>query len=234
MGRDQFTFYRSFLDGISRIRNKEERCDAYDAIVNYALCELEPDLDKLSDIVALAFIMVKPVLDSGRKKAEAGKKGGSSETKSTIKQISSKEKAKGKQTESNEEATAKLDRDRVRDRDIDRVIDRDIYKAQKRFTPPTISEVEEYAREKGYSVDAEKFVAYYESKGWLVGKSPMKNWKAAVVTWSKNNFEHPNKATSSNGFLDILRDMEAEQGEVIVSEQDGNGESSFGFASGLP
>ena len=185
MCRDQFTFYKSFLDGISRIRNKEERCEAYDAIVNYALCEVEPNLDDLPDIVALAFIMVKPVLDSGRKKAEAGRKGGTSDAESTTKQNGSKYKAKGKQKESTEEATAKLYRDR--DRDRDRVRDRDIDIAQKRFRPPTISEVMEYAKEKGYHIDAEKFIAYYESKGWVVGKSPMKNWKAAVVTWSKNN-----------------------------------------------
>lgn len=109
-------------------------------------------------------------------------------------------------------------------------------KGRNKFVPPAVSEVEAYIKEKGYNIDAEKFVAYYESKGWLVGKSPMKNWKAAVVTWSKNNYQSPSQTTSSNGFLDILRDMEAEEQRngVIVSEQEGDGSSPFGFASGLP
>ena len=40
-----------------------------------------------------------------------------------------------------------------------------------------------YAAEKGYSIEAERFVDFYASKGWLVGKSPMKDWRAAVRNW---------------------------------------------------
>ena len=57
----------------------------------------------------------------------------------------------------------------------------------KRFVKPTIEEIEAYVREKGYNVDAERFFNYYESKGWFVGKSPMKNWRAAVATWEKSS-----------------------------------------------
>jgi hypothetical protein len=56
----------------------------------------------------------------------------------------------------------------------------------KKFVRPTIKEVEDYIKEKGYNIDAERFVAYYESNGWKVGKNKMKDWKMAVVTWSKN------------------------------------------------
>lgn len=62
-------------------------------------------------------------------------------------------------------------------------------KQPNRFTPPTVDEVRTYCRERGSTVDAEQFVAFYESKGWLVGKSPMKNWKSAVVTWEKRDRE---------------------------------------------
>ena len=55
-----------------------------------------------------------------------------------------------------------------------------------KFKPPTVEEVFEYIQEKGYNVDAEHFVSYYESNGWKVGRNPMKSWKAAVVTWAKN------------------------------------------------
>lgn len=54
----------------------------------------------------------------------------------------------------------------------------------KRFTPPTTDEVSAYAKEKGYLIDADRFVDFYASKGWLVGKSPMKDWKAAVRNWA--------------------------------------------------
>lgn len=54
-----------------------------------------------------------------------------------------------------------------------------------RFQKPTVEEVREYCKERKNSVSAEKFYDFYESKGWLVGKSPMKNWKAAVRTWEK-------------------------------------------------
>jgi predicted phage replisome organizer len=59
---------------------------------------------------------------------------------------------------------------------------------RKRFTPPTVDEVEAYAKEKGYTgFSAERFVDYYESKGWVVGKSPMKDWKAAVRGWASRD-----------------------------------------------
>ena len=55
---------------------------------------------------------------------------------------------------------------------------------RKRFTPPTVDEVQEYVTEKGYDVDPERFVNYYTAIGWKVsGKSPMKDWKAAVRNW---------------------------------------------------
>ena len=57
----------------------------------------------------------------------------------------------------------------------------------KKFVKPTVEEVAEYIREKGYNVDAEQFVNFYESKGWKVGITPMKSWTAAVVTWQKRN-----------------------------------------------
>ena len=60
------------------------------------------------------------------------------------------------------------------------------------FSPPSISEISEYIRSKNYSVDAAGFHDFYESKGWMVGKNKMKDWKAAVRTWEgKNNTARP-------------------------------------------
>ncbi len=58
---------------------------------------------------------------------------------------------------------------------------------EKKFVRPTVEQVAEFCKEQGYNIDPEQFVNYYDSKGWLVGKSPMKDWKAAVRTWVRND-----------------------------------------------
>lgn len=52
-----------------------------------------------------------------------------------------------------------------------------------RFQKPTAEEVTNYARKIGFILDGNQFCDFYESKGWMVGKSPMKVWQAAVRTW---------------------------------------------------
>ena len=74
--RKQFTFYQSYAEAVARIRKKADRADAYNAIVNYALYGEIPDLDKMSDSAAIAFISARPNLDASRRKAESGKLGG--------------------------------------------------------------------------------------------------------------------------------------------------------------
>ena len=57
---------------------------------------------------------------------------------------------------------------------------------ERRFVPPTPEEVRAFCSEHAYGVDAERFVNFYESKGWMVGKSKMKDWQAAVRNWAKD------------------------------------------------
>ena len=59
-------------------------------------------------------------------------------------------------------------------------------KINKKFVKPTIEEISDYCHERNNTIDAESFFNFYESKGWMVGKSQMKDWKAAVRTWEKN------------------------------------------------
>lgn len=61
--------------------------------------------------------------------------------------------------------------------------------ARRAFTPPTVSEVQAYCLERGNQVDAERFVDYYTANGWKVGKNPMKDWKATVRNWEKQDAE---------------------------------------------
>lgn len=59
--------------------------------------------------------------------------------------------------------------------------------ARERAHRPTVEEVAAYCRERGNSVDAERFVDFYASKGWKVGNQPMKDWKACVRTWERRD-----------------------------------------------
>ena len=60
-------------------------------------------------------------------------------------------------------------------------------KKNKRFQKPTLEEVKQYCLERKNNIDAQKFVDYYESNGWKVGRNPMKDWKATIRTWESNN-----------------------------------------------
>ena len=60
---------------------------------------------------------------------------------------------------------------------------------RKRFTPPTLDELQAYICEQGYNVDAQRFLDHYEAVGWKVGKNPMKDWRAAVRTWNNREQE---------------------------------------------
>ena len=55
------------------------------------------------------------------------------------------------------------------------------------FVPPSVDEVRDYCFERNNSVDPEEFVDFYTSKGWLIGKNKMKDWKAAVRTWERSS-----------------------------------------------
>lgn len=70
-------------------------------------------------------------------------------------------------------------------------------KGSSRFQKPTLEDIRQYCQEKELNVDAEQFFNFYESKGWVVGKSPMKNWRAAVCTWSKREKEIPQRKRST-------------------------------------
>lgn len=210
--RTQFTFYASFFDAVSRIKKKADRADAYDAICAYALREEDPDFSKMSDAAQIAFLLIKPNLDSSRRKAKSGKDGGS-------------KKANGKQNVSKQEANCKQE-ERESEKEKEGEIENECYPPTplsggakaKRFIPPTVDEVAAYCQERGNGLDPETFVDFYASKGWMVGKNPMKDWKAAVRTWERSegrgtsgagNRVQP-RATEEHG-LDKLRRLYEEE-----------------------
>lgn len=61
--------------------------------------------------------------------------------------------------------------------------------SNRRFTPPSHDDVAAYITEKGYHMDADAFIDFYECKAWMVGKNKMKDWKAAVRNWARRDQE---------------------------------------------
>lgn len=93
------------------------------------------------------------------------------------------------------------DKDKDKDKEIyKKEIDKEKIKTLPRFTAPTLAEVKAYCAERNNSVDADRWLDYYTSNGWMVGKNKMRDWKAAVRTWEKNGYsnkpEKPKKETS--------------------------------------
>lgn len=82
-------------------------------------------------------------------------------------------------------------------------------KAEKkeRFKAPSVEEVQEYCTERGNNIDAQHFIDYYSARGWMLGKNHIKDWKACIRTWERNDSfkpqkhnEQPEKKYDQNGY----------------------------------
>ena len=99
---------------------------------------------------------------------------------------------------------------------------------EKRFAPPTPENVRGYCREMGYTnVDAERFVDFYAAKDWMIGKNRMKDWKAAVRNWARQDHSSAAGKQKKNAFLNF--DDRGTDYDAMVAEearrmiQDGGG-----------
>ena len=85
------------------------------------------------------------------------------------------------------------------------------------FKPPTLEEVKAYCLERNNNIDAEYFMDFQEARGWVLSNGKkMKNWKATIRTWEKNNF---NKRTSSKSSKDNAINVVKEVMEEYRNEQ---------------
>ena len=178
--RESFTYYKSFAEGLKPLNDETYR-RLSDALVNYALYGETPDLEGLEMTV---FQSWKANIDASNKRKDNGKNGGRPKTEinrtetENNRTITEKNRTKPKITEGKPNKKEKENKKET--------ITETKKESIGRFTPPTPDQVREYIAEKGYSVDAEKFVDFYESKGWFVGKNKMKDWKAAVRNWARS------------------------------------------------
>ena len=110
---------------------------------------------------------------------------------------SSDSQVTGKCQSSDSQVTGKCQHRLGKDR-LEIVKDNNIGDKPKRFTPPSREEVQAYCLERKNNVDVERFIDYYTSNGWMVGKNKMKDWKAAVRTWERNNVHTAPKQEAKN------------------------------------
>lgn len=68
--------------------------------------------------------------------------------------------------------------------------------------PPTVEEVVEYCVERKNNLYAQAFIDYYEARNWMLGKTKMKEWKAAVRTWEKNQQNRAVKSDKVDQYLE--------------------------------
>lgn len=86
---------------------------------------------------------------------------------------------------------------------------KDINKNKNIFIKPTLEEVEKYCFERNNDIDPQSFIDFYESKGWLIGKTKMKDWKAAIRTWERNRTSSKSKKeTSEERVARVLKELE--------------------------
>lgn len=208
--KNSFLIYYEYEEQLS-ILSDEELGQLIRAIFKY---EKNNEIPKFSGVLQIAFLFIKGNLDRDREKydkrcetsANNGKLGGRPP----------KEKPNSKPNENlkkPKKADNDIDNDNENENEIDIVneIDKDIEKEKvkrKVFRKPTVEEINQYCTERENKIDPQRFFDFYESKGWKVGKEPMKDWKACVRTWEKNkaNTSQSVQRNTGNVFFDILRE----------------------------
>lgn len=178
--RTQFAFYESFFQALSRIKKKTDRASAYDIICRYALYNEMPDLEKLSDSVAIAFELVKPNLDASRRKALSGKMGGLNN-----KQTRSKLKANAKQGESASKGEKEIEIElKTEVEDECQGVCTSVKKENGCADIPTREQVQQFARERNSTADPNEFFDYYQLGQWhdAQGK-PVISWQQKFLAW---------------------------------------------------
>jgi hypothetical protein len=106
---------------------------------------------------------------------------------------------------------------------------------RKLFVPPTAEQVSQYCAERGNGIDAEHFVNHYQARGWkLNGGQLMKDWKAAIVTWEKNNKQRAGPSAARQTAGEHNRESAAKALEVLNAARRRNENRPTVSLPGLP
>ncbi len=195
---DAFLFYRSYRESLNGMTQKDQLATLL-AIIDYALYGVEPTLK--AKMPAAVFTVARPIIDANNARRAGGKKGGRP-----------KKKTLGFPDEEtigfeNEKPDALYNKEIKNEKEPPNSPPRG---KRERFTPPTVEDVAAYCLERKNGIDAEEFCAFYSSKGWRVGSSPMRDWRAAVLTWEKKRAktEGPEPKSAKRGRLVVGEDGE--------------------------
>ena len=200
MPREYFCAYHSYIESMEQLTDAE-RGRLFTACLFYSKTGEAPQLSGNERFVFPAMRSqidrdIQNYEDFVKKQSENGKKGGRPRkpTESQKTQPFFEKPKKGKEKEKEKEISP-LNPPRGK---------------RERFTPPTVEDVAAYCLERKNGIDPEEFVSFYASKGWKVGSSPMRDWKAAVRTWEKKRAktEGPEPGHAKRGRLIVGEDGE--------------------------
>lgn len=204
--KTKFIFQDNFKQAADKLPN-ELRLKFYDAITDYAFKGIEPD-----DVVVAALLAtIKPDLDKKEKRGGNHNPSGQNQYKEVKEGQNRSNEVKTGQTRSNNSSLSSIEvkvdqndlqKERKEPKESKNIYNNpennklfsspsfdnqtdieDFIKPRKKFQKPTIDEVNSYCLEKGYTINGQTFIDFYESKGWKVGKNPMTNWRAALSGW---------------------------------------------------
>lgn len=214
--KDSFVLYTKYLANIQAL-SMEQRGMLFTSLMLYASGQ-EPE--EMDPVTAMAFSFIKSQMDKDiekynetcAKRSEAGKLGGRPKKQEEAKKangFSENQKKQGKAKKADNEYEYDNDNDLLKENTKRKV-----------FSTPTVDDVRAYCLERNNKVDPQQFVDFYESKGWMIGKNKMKDWKAAVRTWERSETKtrqgETAKLTKDNNNFERRRyDMDALERSLI-------------------
>lgn len=189
----------SLIDGPLRLRNRREGDELIGMIVRYLRTGEEPE--PRTDAQEAVLIAIRPVMETSRSRIVAGGNGGSKtpsngESKRASKTVSKTPSKRTSKTQSNGESNDASKRASEEEEEVGRGIKEEERGKKARFRAPSPAEVDEYARSYAASkeldldstdFDPERFVDFYAQKGWMVGRTRMKDWRASVRNWVRTS-----------------------------------------------
>ena len=203
---DSIVVYRSFVRAIRKIENREERLQAYEAMFDYGFDHLEEELD---GCVGIALELIKPQLDANFQRKMNGKQGGRPSEKPMVIEEENRRLSKQK-TDGYVNKKPNVNVNVNVNDNVNANENVNVNVKSKRFNAPSLEDVRAYCDERKNSVDPERFIDFYTSKGWKVGSQPMKDWKAAVRTWERRETkdELPVYSTANNPVMNTDQEEE--------------------------
>ena len=185
----------SLIDGPLRLRNRREGDELIGMIVRYLRTGEEPE--PRTDAQEAVLIAIRPVMETSRSRIVAGGNGGSKTPSNGGSKRASKTTSKrASKTTSNGESDDASKRASEEEEEVGRGIKEEERGKKARFRAPSPAEVDEYARSYAASkeldldstdFDPERFVDFYAQKGWMVGRTRMKDWRASVRNWVRTS-----------------------------------------------